>query len=337
MPRRSPRRRAPDTERRRTARRRGARLAAHRARLLLRLRAPRHGGRADRRDRLSARAARAGQPRRPRTARDGGDAEPARAGDRGARGLGYFNFFPDADGIFRHAPLAIRYGDRVTMPLSLAMLQLYWRDRPPAIRFGAAGVESVRLGTAPSRSTRTASCWWTTAGRGRTFRHISAADVLAGASAARRSATSSCCVGVTAVGVGDVRAAPFDAVFPGVEIHATVLDNILRQDFIYRPRWLGSVHAGLADIAVIFALVLVLGLALHPLPLRGSGRRAGRAERAGRVSPRRSAAVHTHRRRAERRVSCAGDRAHVPRRSACSTTSWSIARNATRAACSICT
>src|SRR6185369_13176578 len=45
-----------------------------------------------------------------------------------ARGLGYVNFFPDADGIFRHAPLAIRFGERITMPLSLAMLQLYWPD-----------------------------------------------------------------------------------------------------------------------------------------------------------------------------------------------------------------
>src|SRR4029079_1669376 len=63
-----------------------------------------------------------------------------------ARGLGYVNFFPDSDGIFRHAPLAIRFGERITMPLSLAMLQIYWPERPPAIRFSPSGVESVNIG-----------------------------------------------------------------------------------------------------------------------------------------------------------------------------------------------
>src|SRR5262249_58513198 len=47
-----------------------------------------------------------------------------------ARGLGYFNFFPDVDGIYPRAPLAVQFGDRVVMPLPLAMLQLYRPARP---------------------------------------------------------------------------------------------------------------------------------------------------------------------------------------------------------------
>jgi adenylate cyclase len=182
-----------------------------------------------------------------------------------ARGLGYFNFFPDADGIFRHAPLAIRYGDRVALPLSLAMLQLYWPDRPPAIRFGAAGVESVRLGALTVPVAEDGQLLLNYRGPGRSFRHVSAADVLAGLVPPETFRDKLVLVGVTAVGAGDVRAAPFDAVYPGVEIHATVLDNILRDDFIYQPRWVGSVRAGFADVAVIFVLVLVLDLALYPL------------------------------------------------------------------------
>jgi adenylate cyclase len=182
-----------------------------------------------------------------------------------ARGLGFFNFFPDADGIFRHAPLAIRFGDRVTMPLSLAMLQVYWPGQTPAIRFGASGVESVRLGAVAVPVEEDGQLLVNYRGAGRSFLHIPAADVLAGRVAPATFRDKLVLVGVTAVAVGDVRAAPFDAVFPGVEIHATVLDNILRQDFIYRPRWVGSARAGLADVAVIFALVLLLDLALHPL------------------------------------------------------------------------
>ena len=115
---------------------------------------------------LPAGAARARQLDRARAARRRRRTQNLPELTSAARGLGYFNFFPDADGIFRRVPLAIRFGDRIAMPLSLAMLQLYWPDRPAAIRFGPSGVESVRLGAArpAGRGGRT-DCWSTTAGR----------------------------------------------------------------------------------------------------------------------------------------------------------------------------
>ncbi len=64
-------------------------------------------------------------------------------------------------------------------------------------------------------------------------------------------------LGVTAIGVGDVRAAPLDRVYPGAEIHATVLDNILRGDFLQRPAWFGP------DVLAIVGLALLLGFGLQ--------------------------------------------------------------------------
>ncbi|MBN2254319.1 MAG: CHASE2 domain-containing protein, partial [Deltaproteobacteria bacterium] len=52
---------------------------------------------------------------------------------------------------------------------------------------------------------------------------------------------------------------PFSAVYPGVEIHATVIDNILHQNFIKRPGW-----TGLIDILAI----IILGLAAVPVLAR---------------------------------------------------------------------
>jgi adenylate cyclase len=182
-----------------------------------------------------------------------------------ASGLGYFNFFPDADGIYRRAPLVIGFGDRLVMPLSLAMLQCYWPDRPAAIEFDTSGVKSVRLGTLALPVEEDGQLLVSYRGRPRTFRHIRAADVLNGRVAPETFRDKLVLIGATAVGIADVRAAPFDSTFPGVEIHATVLDNILRQDFIYQPRWIGSARAGVADVVVILALVVVLHFALHPL------------------------------------------------------------------------
>src|SRR5579862_1429958 len=97
-----------------------------------------------------------------------------------ARGLGYFNFFPDADGLYRHAPLAIRFGDRFVLPLSLAMLHTYWPDRPLAIRFGPFGVDSVRIGAIAVPVDDDGQMLVNYRGPGRTVPHVSAADVLAG-------------------------------------------------------------------------------------------------------------------------------------------------------------
>ena len=48
-------------------------------------------------------------------------------------------------------------------------------------------------------------------------------------------------LGMTAPGLYDLRAIPIDGVYPGVEIHATMLDNLLSQDFLRdSPVWLAA-------------------------------------------------------------------------------------------------
>jgi CHASE2 domain-containing sensor protein len=42
-------------------------------------------------------------------------------------------------------------------------------------------------------------------------------------------------IGATATGIGDLRTTPYGGLdFPGVEIHANVIDNILHQSFLVR-------------------------------------------------------------------------------------------------------
>ena len=82
-------------------------------------------------------------------------------------------------------------------------------------------------------------------------------------------------LGMTAPGLYDLRAIPIDGVYPGVEIHATMLDNLLSQDFLRdSPAWLGVIltlfFGMLASAAILFcrnawqsSLAFVL---LLPLP-----------------------------------------------------------------------
>ena len=174
-----------------------------------------------------------------------------------AASLGYFNFLPDVDGIFRRAPLAIRFQDKIVLPLSLAMLQRARTDATPAIRIGEAGVDWIRVGAASLPVDANGQLLINFRGPGHTVTHISAADVLAGRMAPDALRDKLVLLGVTAVGVGDVRATAFDPVYPGVEIHASLLDNILRQDFLHRPAWFGP------DVATIVGLALLLAVGLQ--------------------------------------------------------------------------
>jgi adenylate cyclase len=67
-------------------------------------------------------------------------------------------------------------------------------------------------------------------------------------------------VGATAVGIFDLRVTPFSGVCPGLEIQATVLDNILRRDFIRTPA-----NPSLATLGIVLGLALLFGLMLPRL------------------------------------------------------------------------
>jgi len=57
-----------------------------------------------------------------------------------------------------------------------------------------------------------------------------------------------------------MRNTPFSAVYPGVEIHATVIDNILRQNFLIHSGWIKFI-----DVCIIAFVGLIIGFFLPRL------------------------------------------------------------------------
>lgn len=89
-----------------------------------------------------------------------------------------------------------------------------------------------------------------------TFPHHSIVDVLQGKCEPGTFRGKLVLIGATATGIGDLRATPFGgANFPGVEIHANVIDNILNHRFLER----GAKQA-LIDVLLIFAFGIPLGI-----------------------------------------------------------------------------
>jgi len=64
-------------------------------------------------------------------------------------------------------------------------------------------------------------------------------------------------VGATATGIYDLRVTPFSTVYPGVEIHATVIDNILHENFLQRSVW-----TSFLDVCALIIFGLVIGIAI---------------------------------------------------------------------------
>jgi adenylate cyclase len=174
-----------------------------------------------------------------------------------AAGGGYFNMIPDPDGIVRWLPLAVSYGPDIFAPLTLVTLQHYRQKVPLGITLSRFGVEQVRLGREKIPVDRYGRMFINYLGPPGIIPTYSAAQVLDGTIPKGALKDKLVLVGATAVGIFDLRVTPFSGICPGLEIQATVLDNILRQDFVYTPPSPFMTTSGIVLIVgLIFGLLL---------------------------------------------------------------------------------
>jgi adenylate cyclase len=170
---------------------------------------------------------------------------------------GYFNAFPDADGVIRWSPLVIKAGDSFYNPLSLALLQQYFDWEPLVLRLADFGVEGIQIGDIRIPTDEAGRVMINYLGPGKTFPHYSISDILSGRLDPDTFKDKIVVVGATAIGIYDLRVTPFSSVYPGVEIHATVIDNILKRNFLQRTAW-----TSLLDFLSILGLGFLIGLVL---------------------------------------------------------------------------
>jgi CHASE2 domain-containing sensor protein len=176
---------------------------------------------------------------------------PALAQAAGASG--FLNAVPDADGVLRRVPLLIEFDNRVYPALMLAAVLLQTDAPEIALRIGNTNAASLLLGNRLVPLDGKGNLLLNYRGKKNTFRYVSAADVMSGRLAAGVFKDKLVVVGATALGTRDAVTTPLDTLFTGVEVQATVADNLLRQDFISR--------SGLASIAESL-VALALGIAV---------------------------------------------------------------------------
>jgi adenylate cyclase len=162
---------------------------------------------------------------------------------RAARSAGFFNPVVDRDGVVRALPLLAEYKGQLYESLAVAVLRLYFGNAPLTLR--ADGLNADSLGFGPSGDqARIPISSGTTAlvpfqGRGGAaasrFRYVSATDVLEGRVEPRLFRDRIVLVGTSAPGLTDLRATPVSEVYPGVEIHASLIAGALEGTIRTKP------------------------------------------------------------------------------------------------------
>jgi len=161
-----------------------------------------------------------------------------------ARTLGNVRSHPDKDAIYRRVPLLARFQDRWLPLLAFAAYQAYHPGPPWRFEEGAL-VQGERKIPLDARGQFLIKY----RGPSRSHQRLSAANLIESGYRLQQGqpplvppealAGKWVFVGLTAPGLYDLKASPTDDVYPGVEVQATVLDNLLQGDFLRPvPGWL---------------------------------------------------------------------------------------------------
>ena len=179
---------------------------------------------------------------------------------------GFFNAPPDNDGVVRRATLILPYGRSQnpeewdlypSLDLVGARALIGQEAQDTNLFYGPTGIWKISLGNKTAIFPD---------GRGQllinyqgpwgTFPHHSIVDVIQRKFIPGTFQGKLVLIGATATGIGDLRATPFGGTdFPGVEIHANVIDNILNDRFLKR----GATQAAM-DVLLILAFGIPLGI-----------------------------------------------------------------------------
>jgi signal transduction histidine kinase len=195
---------------------------------------------------------------------------PALAEAAGASG--FLNASPDADGILRRAPLVLDLNGQTYPGLALAAVLSEAAPQTSVLRAINAHTTSLEAGGLAVPLDGRGNLLLRFRGRNKAFPYLSAADVLTGAVAPGTFSGKMVFVGASALGIQELVATPFDRLFPGVEVQATIADNLLRGDFIRRPE-----HAVMLQALI----TLLAGLAIAWIIGRAGAVRGGLAALAG--------------------------------------------------------
>ncbi|HEY3275145.1 MAG TPA: adenylate/guanylate cyclase domain-containing protein [Syntrophorhabdaceae bacterium] len=173
----------------------------------------------------------------------------------GASALGHINMFPDKDGVLRWEAMALEYDGEIYPSIDIQAARLFLGL--PAGQMVLLATHGVKLGDLLIPTDQWGRSLIHYYGPEKTFPYLSASDIFDGTQNTVKVKDKIVILGVTAVGIYDLRVTPASPAMPGVEKHAHVIASILHNHFVVK-----------ADNVVNLAIVLISGMFFLALSLR---------------------------------------------------------------------
>jgi adenylate cyclase len=150
---------------------------------------------------------------------------------------GFVNFSPDQDGMLRRLPMLIQNNGKVYVSLGFATVLKLKETNNLVLQRDGDSLQSIHYMETSVPVDKHGQILIKFRGANKSYDYVSAMDIMNGTIPAERLKGRIAFVGTSAAGLNDLLTTPFDPIFPGVEVHATVVDNLLRGDFIAVPNW----------------------------------------------------------------------------------------------------
>ena len=175
---------------------------------------------------------------------------------------GFFNNIPDDSGIIRSVPLILSYDEEIYPSLALETLRIALGIKKIIVNYDQNGVSNLILDNFIIPTDRHGRILVNFRGKEKTFKYISALDIYNNNFKSEEIRDKIALIGTSATALMDLRATPFESIFPGVEVHANVIDNILNKDFLFKPSWIEAIN-----ICLIFVLSFFIYFIIRKVPI----------------------------------------------------------------------
>ncbi|WP_143871006.1 CHASE2 domain-containing protein [Catenovulum sediminis] len=180
-----------------------------------------------------------------------------------ASGAGFFdNPLLDDDGVFRRVPLVQSFRGHVYPSLALEMARLAIGAQKVDLVLknigGALIPEQILLAQKQLKLDSEGAVYVPYLGAAFHFNYYSVFDVFENQILVEALRDKVVLLGTDSAGLLDLRTTPFGSLFPGVEVHANIVQGILSDNLKYQPQNIMSYQLGALVVSVIAVILLIL-------------------------------------------------------------------------------
>lgn len=181
---------------------------------------------------------------------------------------GFFNAYNSSHGKITKMPMILSYQEKLYPALTLEMIRIALGSDKIEIHEDEFGIKGLKLNELYIPTDENAFMSINFRGAKSSFKYYSFVDIVEGNFDVNELRGKIALFGTSAITLADLRAMVYDLSIPGVEIHANIIDNILKGDFLYEPSFavaIGTITIFLLTIVLGFIYLRVTAIAVLPI------------------------------------------------------------------------